>query len=806
MKKKIYKADTTCGMCVSGAGTSYLKNMVLADGIPQKRNGWRALYNFRGFSYEPHRINGIYEYKGRDKVCLLVHAKDSLYECSYDLKEIAKIPCEQGVVIKDERSQGHMFGGALWLTGMGQTLIYDGESVKNLQNGPLCHVPVTATKIRDSKLCLPYENGEKANFLTNRRINTIRCSKNELLMHKFLLDAPVKLGTPFRLKASFRVRKSTDEENELTTDYVGFDEFGNEINTVVYVELYTDCVENGVEIISKKKPVDKYGREVDMGDNFTFIIYVCNGNELIISFDAAAHDATEDNIEVEFTAENDSACPLDGIETFSAVALKDGGIIASVSTGTGKVFLGGVKNEKFYFSEGGTISVGSDAEKITAILPTSQSSLAIYKESGFYILKLDKENGAELFPSPDILGCLGAFSATRLNNECLALGIDGIYGIKDSTSRSNISTEQSMKSAPIQGELDRIPIPSLEQGVACVHRGKYYLFLSDRAYAAQRTENTDDFVWWRLENCTARVALSANGMLYMGRENGDVAVFDSAYTDRRDYVLRERERDFLFRNGEATTVSFNYAIGVNEGDKISLEEHYALWSRCLLSCKTNKIHLPQTDCFENGFYIGPAVGDDVLLVDTEGYVVYEGKIKEFSPSTYTVYCAAFGLSRDTELLMYLKRNEKTEYVVKIQGGLNYLYLGKKPLTLYSTEVDCVYVRDEMEIECEFYTPIIDLGKGEKRTLLGICVTLSPDTRCSLEMGYDTGLSLFQKQLNVGSHMSFESIDFNDFTFNPKFNRTIKFSCLERNFDYIRLWLRSKKGERLGVDNISIIYI
>ena len=322
MKRKIYNADITSGLCASGMGMSYLKNMIMKNGIPQKRSGWKTLYNFRSYTYEPCRINGIYEYKGKDKTSLLVHAGQKLYECSYDLREITEIPCEGGAVIKDKRSRGYMFGTMLWLTGMGQPLIYDGVSVKRVQNGPLCYVPVTATDIRDKELCLPHKKGEEPNVLTGKRINTLRAKKKELLIHKFFLDAPVKYKTPFRLKASFRVRKSTDEADELTTDYIGTDNDGNEVNTVVYTELYTDSVEDGVEIISTEKPVDKLGRRVSIGDDFKFLIQVRNGNELYMMFDAAAHESTGDNIEVEFTAQTEQSASIDEVEIFSVAAMK----------------------------------------------------------------------------------------------------------------------------------------------------------------------------------------------------------------------------------------------------------------------------------------------------------------------------------------------------------------------------------------------------------------------------------------------------------------------------------------------------
>lgn len=804
-KRKNYKLNTACGIQLSegtDSGMSYLKNMMIENGMAQKRSGWKTLYSFRGLSYEPHRINGIYEYKGKEKTCLLIHAHDQLYECSYDLKEITKVPCQEGVALADKRSKGQMYGGVLWITCMGQLLIYDGDSVKRVQGSALCHVPVTSRKIRDIKQCAQSERADAPNILTAKRINTMRGIKEPLMMHRFLLDSPVKYGTPFRIKASFRVRKSDDEENELTTDYIGKDVNGDDVNTVVYVEIYTESVEEGVPIHTTAKPVDVYGDEISIGDNFRFVAYV-SGNVLILAFNAAAHESAKDNIEVEFTADGDCTAVLDSVDNISVVALKNGGSVASMSVGNGTLYFNSIVDGRFYCSQDMAIEIDSAVEGITAMLPTTQSSLAIYKRNGFYILTLDGEQGRELLPSPDSLGCFGAFSATRYENECLALGSDGIYGIKDASNRSNVSTHQSMRSAPIQDELDLIPHSELEQGVACVHKGKYYLFLCDRAYVGQRNGNGEGFVWCRLDGCLARVALSCNGALYMGREDGDVAVFDGGYTDRRDYVLDERDRDFVIQRGNPSSVSFNSGVGIKEGDRVSLGEHYALWTRGVLDCKTNLIHLKNEDLFDEDTYIGPCNGDS-FLITLGGNVIYDGEIQDFSPSERTIYFGNIGIDYNTELSLFLKKSEKTEYTLKAQGESYHLYFGKRPLCLYSVDIDRIYVRNSREIECALYTPITDLGGAG--VLVGIDVSFSTDTRCSLEIGYETGVGAFQRQMTVGSHFDFAGLDFSDLSLTPRFKRTVKIKCLERSFDYVRLWLRSEKGEAFGVESISLIYI
>lgn len=807
-KEKIYKPDISLGIQLwqtPSGGMSYLKNMTLENGVAKKRRGWRTLFNFRGYSYEPHRINGIYEYRGRDGAYLIVHAYKSLYRCGYDFKDIEKIPCRADVVLADSRSRGQMYGGVLWIVGMGEPLIYDGQEVKTVKNKEWCHVPVTACGIRDMKLGLPYEQKEAPSILTDRRINTAQGKKDELIVHRFLLDAPVKYGTPLKIKASFRVRTSTEEANELTTNYIGVLEDGTEINTVVSVELYTDSVENGGEIVSREKPVDKLGRRVSIGDGFVFLGYVYNGNEVYLAFDAAAYESGVDNVEVEFTADTEERSLLGGARDACTVSLSEGGDALALATDAGKLLIGTLTDKGFYFPTDGTVAVGSSAEPITAVLPREQSALAVYKGNGFYVLSLDGEKGAELLPSPEMLGCFCPFSAVRQRDECLALSIEGVFGIKDSSSKTNVSTYQKMRSRGIQAELDRIPIPTLEGGCVCVHKGRYYLFLNDRAYVMQRGDG-DEPAWWRLDNCAARVALSADGRLYMGRENGDIAVFDEGYTDRRDYVLNERERDFLFQNFDGKSVlSLNYAIGVKEGDKLYLDEHYALWSRCILDCKTNIISLSSVDCHENGIYVGPCQGQGVLLCDTDGYVVYEGEICDFNPSACTVHCGSLGQSRDTELLMYVKRDRQTEYTYRVQEGLGCLYCNGRALTLYDTDVERLYVRQEQEIECELYTPVVNLGENGQKSLVGIAVTFSPETRSTVGVGYETGKGFFERVLTLGAKMDFGSLDFNDIKFMPEFKRTLKLRCLERNIDYARLWIRSQGGGELGVEGVSMIY-
>ena len=90
-------------------------------------------------------------------------------------------------------------------------------------------------------------------------------------------------------------------------------------------------------------------------------------------------------------------------------------------------------------------------------------------------------------------------------------------------------------------------------------------------------------------------------------------------------------------------------------------------------------------------------------------------------------------------------------------------------------------------------------------MIGISVSFSPKTRCTVGVGYETGCGFFERELTLGAKMDFCTLDFNDLKFMPEFKRTLKIRCLERNVDYARLWVRSQSGGDLGVEGISIVY-
>ena len=805
-KQTIYTIKGLSGVELSGEngkGMSYMKNMVIEEGIAKKRRGWRNLYNFRGYTYQPYAINGIYEYKGKEKSSLIIHADSYLYECSYDLKDISQIPLDSGVTLKNKKSTGQMHAGVLWLGGMGQLLIYDGTSVKNAFESDLSYIPVTAVGIGDINSGLEYEKNESPNLICSKRINKLRGVKNSDFMHKFLLDSKVAYGKPFSLTASFRVRKSTDTYDPYSTEYIGTSKGGQEVNTVVTVNFYTDSLtEKSINAVAT--PVDMYGDTINVG-GANLSCRVTNGNELTLSFEAPTYQKDTDNISVTYVSKEGVDTQIDSIEAMAQISLKSGGSVMAVCCGTSKIYCAMEKDGCVYFPKNGAVTVGGETEKITALVPMAQSALAVYKRDSFYRLEVgDDGTRHEIFPSSDSYGSISSFVTKRIGYDCLSYNKHGVFLASDKSVEENTNTRLYTVSTPINRELSKLDLEDMDEAVACVHDGAYYLFVGGRVYIAGNDQEKE-YEWWMFDNCDASYAASINGNIYMGRKNGDVAVFDSGYTDRQDYVLTDKENDFVIREASPTTVAFNYAIGVQDGTKISLDPHYLYLSECVYTKADNKIKVPSESFFDSYGYVDLWEGQEVLLIDSEGYQVYSGQLIDVDPCASTVFCGNLGLGESCRLSLYIKKDENTEYTVKTVGGVKTLFYGDRPATLKLTRVERVIVRRKRDIECELYTPVIDLGVNGDKTLCGIIFTPTADTRCKLRIGYETRRSAFSKELTIGSYMDFEGTDFKDFSFNPRFKKSIRINCLERNFDYIRLWVYSSSGRELGIDSISLIY-
>ncbi len=808
-KKKLYKMkrlyDPTLG---EGICT---KNIIKSGGLLRKRNGWRVIGEFKDSNYKPMEINGIYEFKGQEKTALIIHAGNKLYECSYDLHHKWEIPMEDGIVLKNQKSAGVMHKGVLWLSGMGELLVYDGTLVKRVYESELVYIPITTVGITETQLGIKPCEGEPSNLLTRKRKNSLRGQKTTLGFHFFQLDAKAAYGEPFKINACFRVKHEEEQSDEVTTEYVGVNSAEEEVNTVVYVEIYTPVLGAGQ---TESTPVcyDANGNVITV-KYVNFSWRVENGRNLILYFDALSPQLNEDNITVEFVHDVDENRLLDSAFVMSAIQNEGGNSTMLLSCGDNKAYYSSGGSDYLYFPRSNVIKIGQERGEVTAIFPMLNGYIGAFKKRSFYRLKINSDvmGDYKVYPSSDTRGCLTPYVAKSLEYDCLAFNEDGVFGTSDTDNAEVVTTRLYNRSIGLQSELSRYSEKEALGAVATIHKGQYYLFVGGRVYISgakteKSTSNKDyEYEWWCFENCPCNSAYSTGEMLYMGRKNGDVAAFDSGYTDRQEITLSSSSGDFMLEQVDRAIVIFNDALGITDGDKVRLDTHHVYVGYCTYVPLDCSITLPLDRFFDKDGCVAVYEGMWVKVTDADGNVLYHGNIEATDPAQSRIYCGDLGYSATTGVQLYLEKGEETEYTLSATGDGFTLLLDGESVVLLDLNVERIFLREERAVECELCTPVTDLDIADKKTLYGIELTLSEDTRCKVAVGYETKRNALERSVIVGDCMDFEALDYNDFVFNPRFKQSIKVHCLERQLDYIKLKVKSSSGGKLGIEGISLIY-
>ncbi len=806
-KRKIYTEKTPCGIRSLGATgrDGYSQNLLPYGTGLKKRNGWRVLHSFRDGEFNPMEINGIYEYRGEDKSCLIVRAGNNLYECNYDLTDIKAIGTIQG---SRKRAHAHMYAGVLFLGGTDELVYYDGEGVKIVRDSSRAYVPTTSVGVEDTVSAKEPTSNEAPNLLTGQRINRLRGEKRDHSEYTYPLDAQVRYGTPFSLSAELRVRKSQEgESGNRTTDYIGKIN-GEVFGGIITVTFATDSLtESGA--VALQGVVNEKGEAV-----------ILEGAELgcrverdrvVLTFNAVAPEQ-RDNITVTFFSAEQSVKLSP--ELFATAVTDGAGSCMLFSCGTNKIYSLYEEGNLLYVPSDGVMDIGQRTEKISAILPMTNGYLGIYKETGFYTARQTGKGlvGSRCYESSDSHGSINSFVSNRLGYDCISFCREGVFGIDEIENAEYQISRLCHRSASIQEELSSFSYEEMKNACAAIFENKYYLFIGERAYVADMNFTVSlkngryGYEWWRLDSCPCRIACVVDGRLYMGRENGDVAAFDESYTDRDFIVLRDKDLNYSFYNNEGATVAvFDSKIKIKSGDKVCLPEVYTFFGQCHYGNATAEISISSDLLFDNEGYSNLYEGMEVMLLDDNGYSIYRGEILKTDVGQCTISCGSLSLDRDRSFWLYIKRGENTEYELKKEGYDMLLCLNKKPVKLYDTDVKWVYVKRESQIECALSTSSTDLGEVGDKSLLAITVSVSNDTKCSLTVGYETSKNTYSRQLTVGTGIDFDSLDFAKVSFASRMKKRVRIACLERSFDYVRLCLSSNEGQELLIDGVSLDY-
>ena len=783
------------GMKLSGG---YSVNLLPENGTLKKRSGWRVLHSFRDDRLLPMEINGIYEYKGEEDSCLIVRAGNKLYRSDYEFENVSVITTP---TLERRRAQAHMFAGKLWLGGMGYLAYYNGEAVCNAQNLHVAYAPHTSAEIYDTESTMGSVSKESPNLLFGKRINTLRGEKHTAEEYRFALDSSAEYGTSFSLEAQIRVRRKDDGESGIrTTDYVakkGGERFGG----IVTVRFKTESLSED-EGVSCLGVFDERGNAVTLeGANLS--CHVEHGKWVVLGFNAVAPD-TRDNITVEYTSHGE----LDGLspEVFTTVSTSSGSAML-FTCGTNRLYVLYEREGLLYAPKNQVIDVGQKTEKITALLPLPNGYVGVYKENGFYTVRIaGDELKAEAYSSSDFYGCISPFAYGRLGYDCISFCNEGVFGVDEIKNAEYQVNRLRPRATAIQKELSAFSQAEREEACATVFGERYYLFIGTGAFVTDMQLTDGEYEWWYLESCPCRFATAAKGTLYMGRESGDVVIFDDGYTDRDGVMLKQAERDFVLVDDEATVAVFHHTLKVKEGDKVSLPPHYVRLGQCNYSYKKGKITVPNELFWDSQGHALLYDGMDVLVLIENDYIVYEGKIKDTEMYSATVDCGALPLSYDTTVTLCVKRGSETEYVLgEIKGQLCLNFDGA-PIRLYSTDLEWVYLKREQEIECALYTAQTDLCEDKEKTLLSVIASFSADTACDIKIGCETAKNTFSREVKISSGMNFDFLDFHNVGFSTQMKKRIRVHCLEKNFDYLRLFFISNGGREMSIDGLSLIYM
>lgn len=205
-ERKLYIGNELLGvekraspLLVDEKRASHMKNLLCVDGVNTKRKGWRQLYHFRDENDRNLKINGIYEYKGKE----IIHAGGYLYEGGNRING--------AIILSDTKSCGFENNGLLYIVCGGELLIYNGSELTYAYEGDYVYIPLTCSDISP----IGYESTaiecESANLLTAKRRNTLIGVRSERARYK--LDGRLDTEKPIEVKTRMLVKLGSTDSN-----------------------------------------------------------------------------------------------------------------------------------------------------------------------------------------------------------------------------------------------------------------------------------------------------------------------------------------------------------------------------------------------------------------------------------------------------------------------------------------------------------------------------------------------------------------------------------------------------------------
>ena len=825
-RKKEYKCSLSLGASQNEKdGATLAINMINKNGINEKRNGHINIAELTDVNLNPLRINGIYSYKDTSQQeSKIVHAGNKIFRCNSDFTNPTEIPKPSILTIQDEKSMAIMLGNDLFIAGCGELLLYDGQRLKGAYENELAYIPLTSYGVTDQASGAFRTKGEGANLFTKKRRNSLRgsnCFRENGRANMFILDSNIEYGTKFVLEAKIRTRTSEEEISSNTTSYIGIDTTTEEeVSRVVTIRCEKSMINGKNEFFVSEPIRDDEGNIINLKindkvytyDMLPFGVSVKNKNELRLSFEAVTPVVGEDNIIVEYEAQIEEEM-IKHTSLLSLSNSENGKELLLASFGDNKIYFTDKKNGIFHMPRDNQISFGNDGEPITAIVRLSDNLIGVFKKNSFYRVRFTSSNdkGYEIFLSSDSVGAYNQASSCVVNYDCLVFNRDGVFGVNDYKSTSNIFDALRSRSFKINSFLMEHTGQEKENAKALVLDKRYYLFVGESVYIADtrykvKGTGNDNFgyEWWLWQGVLARCVYTDGVDVYFGTENGQIRKFIPQYCDIEKYVYKTEEASLLC-NQESTYTEFVLPDSFN-----STEDMIANLSMHKRLIKASVTYKNGAFAFDKDSLI---YSDGTLRVNANTYyaIYMDGTyltdvlVTDIDMYSYTVETNK-SLQNDKVYDIYVYMANYKEYQVVEKNGA-YLLLEKgEPIKLLDTEGVTLTLTKKVNFECQYVTsPLCFDLPTKKKTLKRLLLKIPKWADGKIEVEIRTKDVIKKREITLGKSFAFSTLDFENLSFNGELDMLVPARCLIRDFDYLVLKIISHDGAPFGIDTAFFEY-
>lgn len=783
-------------------------NFIFENGVNRKRHGW-----IEKFRIGTGNINGIFECMLDNQKMVIVYAEKNFYkvvttEEGYVITNITNTSTNDNCKVNvdrliDRRCQMFVSSNRLFFIGCGDYLTYGkyGEhfELRRVEDDDNTYIPTTSINIdADGVEGDIVETLESPNLLSCKRKNTM---VGNVANSTYSLDAT-----------------SIDEGSQVIVEHETYTEDG-ELEIKTYSSTGTNLYDEE-EIVGS---VDFANAKV------TFTI------------DTTPAVETESNLTIIFS------CKVDGYA--ERINNAEIGIMFGVNGNPDRLFVSGnpeFSNYDFYsemdnptyFADINSCAIGSSDSKIVGYSRLGDGTLATHKEevngeasiyyrTGTYNTEYNADgslsNVVAYFPIQ--AGTIGEGMASKyananLSGDKLFLSKNGVYGIVLSSNIASTERYSKERSQYISEKIKKHK--DLSDAVAISFDNKYYLavdnvcYIADARMTSQNTSDTNsyNYEWYFWENMPVRVWSVVEGKLYFGTRDGRICTFDEEYSDR---VFEYTESGDLLVDYDENKVVYNKELAIKENDLISFPTDMykvKLEPEQILKIEGNRVFLSEEDilmCFNELEVYADKVGasglevnkkyyiDDVNLSDCSFRLIDESGEPASVIAAFrlceNIKAAEMVITEKGSDFFRLKMFKEDENVIKLVK-----YNDEQK---YQTPVAVFVLKNN--VVALWCSPIFDFGTNQStKTMLTLTISTEPTTRGQVEFGYttkDSDAMIDAQGINV---FDFNSIDFNNFTFDSSFASSYTLD-LKDYFNFIQFYFKSENDFACVVHSLTITY-